>query len=192
MFYRYFPLTAYNKNTTMKKLPQVFLTSLLILTGCKEISFKEPQPQGKKFLKAVPAELHGKYFITDEDGTAKDTLTINSEGYIVGHNPNEKALLSDSLVLKYYKGFYFINMDRHPEWMLRVVKRQNNGDLLFMSMEDKEGNFNRLLRKLATEIRIDSTEVNGEKLFQIDPSPKELISLIKKGYFKQTELKKIK
>jgi hypothetical protein len=176
----------------MKKLPQIFLLLLLISTACNEISFKEPQPHGKKFLKAVPAELHGKYFIKDEDGTAKDTLIISAEGYIVGHNPNEKVLLSDSLVLKYYNGYYFVNMNRDPEWILRVVKRENNGDLLFMSLEDKERNFNSFLKRLSAEIKIDSTDVKEKKLYQIDPTPKELISLIKNGYFKQIEFKKVK
>jgi hypothetical protein len=124
MFYRYFPLTAYNKNTTMKKLPQVLLLLAIFFTSCKEVSFKEPQPRGKKVLKEVPAELQGKYFIKDDDGSAQDTLTINAWGYTVGHNANEKALLSDSLVLKYYRGYYFINMDGHPEWILRVTNKK--------------------------------------------------------------------
>jgi hypothetical protein len=177
----------------MNKLPLIFvLLALLTSTACKEISFKEPQPRDKKILKTVPAELQGKYFIKDENGTATDTLTINEWGYTVGHNANESALLSDSLVLKYHKGYYFINMDAHPEWILRVIRRDTNGDLLVMSMEDKERNFYSFLKQLSAETKIDSSEVNGEKLYQIDPSPAKLISLVKHGYFKETKFRKIK
>src|SRR3954465_7219436 len=98
----------------MKKYPILLL--LLFLLGCKEISFHEPQPKGKKSLKEVPSSLQGRYIIRDESGTSNDTLTIEGWGYRLGHNPNEKAFLSDSLVLKCYKGYYFVNMNEHPEW----------------------------------------------------------------------------
>jgi hypothetical protein len=43
---------------------------------------------------------------------------------------------------------------------------------------------------MSKEVPLDSSEVNGEKLYQIDPTPKQLIRLIKKGYFKKTILMK--
>jgi hypothetical protein len=175
----------------MKKYP-LFLI-LLFLVGCKEISFREPQPKGKDSLTKVPAALHGSYLIRDDNGTPKDTLSIDANGYKVGHNPNEKAVLSDSLVLKLYKGYYFVNLNERPEWVLRVLRKQKNGDLLFMAMEsDDKRSFNLLMTSLSKEIKIDSTEVNGSMLYQIDPNPKQLVSLITKGYFKKTVLTKMK
>jgi hypothetical protein len=52
--------------------------------------------------------------------------------------------------------------------------------------------FDEFLLTLNKEIKIDSIDADGEKLYQIDPAAKELISLIEKGYFKKTiTLKKL-
>ena len=180
-----------------------WIATLLILTlvSCKEISFKEPQPKGKKALKEVPAKIRGKYLISDDEGNpSKDTLIITKDGYRFGYyDPEQRmkepkgdeALLSDSLVLKQYRGYYFVNLAEDPEWLLRVIKREENGDISLLSMEPKDESFNAYLRKLATEIKIDSTEVNNEKLYQIDPTPKQLVDLVKKGYFSKSLMKKI-
>jgi hypothetical protein len=174
----------------MKKHP--LLIFLILLIGCKEISFEQPQPKGKKILKEVPEGLHGKYLIADENGKSTDTLTVDRFGYRLGHNPREKASLSDTLVLKFYKGYYFLNMNEHPEWILRVLRKEANGDLVYLAMEEDDKKFNSFLKRLSAKVTIDSAVVNGEKLYQIDPTPKKLVSLIKEGYFKQTVFKKIK
>src|SRR4051812_17577410 len=83
---------------------------LLALIGCKEISFQQPQPKGKKALNKIPGTLHGRYLLSDPDSPSKDTLFVTADNYRVGHNPNEKSTLSDSVVLKYYKGYYFLNI----------------------------------------------------------------------------------
>ena len=170
------------------------LLALIIVTtcSCKEISFKEPQPKGKRILSEMPQSLRGKYLLIEENGTNKDTLVITKGGYYVT-NDSTKGELGDSLVLKKYKGYFFFNDNEKPEWLLRVVKQEENGDLSYMFMDPGEKSFNEFVYDLNKEIEIDSFEVNGEKLYQIDPTPKKLISLIKKGYFKKTtQLKKLK
>jgi len=171
------------------------LAAILFLTlfACKEISFKEPQPKGKKSLSQVPRELLGHYLVIEEKGDdSKDTLVVTEKGYYIPSD-SSKGELGDSLVLRKYKGYYFINDNENPEWLLRVVKREPNGDLSYMLMEPAEQSFNEFLLSLNKEIEIDSVEVNNEKLYQIDPSPKTLLSLIEKGYFKKTiTLKKLK
>lgn len=169
-------------------------TAILILSSlfaCKEISFKEPQPKGKKRLSEIPRELLGSYILVEEKGDNKDTLVVTRNGYFVSSD-STKGELGDSLVLKKYKGYYFFNDNENPEWLLRVVKREHNGDLSYMVMDPAEKSFNEFLLTLNEEIKIDSVEVNNEQLYQIDPTPKELISLIEKGYFKKTiTLKKV-
>ena len=62
-----------------------------------------------------------------------------------------------------------------------------------MLLEPTDKSFNEFLLAINKEIEIDSVEVNNQKLYQIDPSPKKLVSLIEKGYFKKTiTLKKLK
>ena len=173
-----------------KLIPAILILSLV---ACKEISFKEPQPKGKKSLSKIPRELVGSYLVVEEKGgDNKDTLVVTEKGYYIPSD-SSGGELGDSLVLKKYSGYYFFNDNENPEWLLRVIKREANGDLSYMLMEPGEKSFNEYLLSLNKEIEIDSAEVNNEKLYQIDPSPKTLLSLIEKGYFKRTiTLKKIK
>ena len=50
---------------------------------------------------------------------------------------SSKEELGDSLVLKKYKGYYFFNDNENPEWLLRVVKREPNGDLSYMLLDQQ-------------------------------------------------------
>lgn len=159
----------------------------IVLFSCKEITFKEPQPRGKKSLKEIPKNLVGSYLLKDEkDGSSEtDTLVVNPKGYIVVSD-KKGGHLGDSLVIKKYKGYYFINTNDNPEWLLRVIQQEKNGDLVFMTLEEDGITFKDFLTKVSKEIHVDSVEINGEKLYQIDPSPKQLAGLIEKGYFRKT------
>jgi len=182
-------------NTYLHNMKYIFtglsLLSILYLASCAEISYKEPQPKGVKGLSQVPAKLQGRYLIM-EDGELTDTLVIMPTGYRLGKD--ELAILSDSLVMKYYKGYYFINMRNDFSWYLRVVKPQKNGDLLYMAMpevsDEQEGK--KFRDQLSQDITIVETEVDGKTFYLIDPSPKKLIQLIHKGHFKEQVFKKIK
>lgn len=162
----------------------------LIAVSCKEVSFKEPQPKGIKPTVQIPTRLQGSYAIKDEKGVVNDTLVVTRKGFYARSQPKDYRPLSDSLIMKSYHGYYFINKDEHPEWVLRVVKQEANGDLSYMSMQYGE-DFHGFLRRLSQEIPIDSTIQDAEKRYQIDPSPKKLEELIDKGYFTKTVLKKI-
>jgi hypothetical protein len=176
--------------TTKRIATLVVLVTLA--ASCKEVSFKEPQPKGVKAINQVPKHLQGSYAISDDKGATTDTLVITNKGFYARSQPKDFRTLGDSLIMKSYKGYYFISKDEHPEWVLRVVKQENNGDLYYMSMQ--YGNdFHGFLRGLGREITIDSSRhgSENEKLYQIDPSPKKLMELMDKGYFTKTVLKKI-
>lgn len=163
----------------------ILLLVLFTAFACKEISYREPQPKGTKSLSKIPSSLRGKYVLPAEnDTTSPDTIIIHETGYTVSGNPPDKAVLSDSLVLKHYKGYYFMNVHEKPAWLLRVLKPERNGDLACLSMEAEDKNFKTLIASLSKVITIDSSEVNGKKLYQIDPTPKQLIRLLKDGHFK--------
>jgi hypothetical protein len=176
---------------------------VLAAVGCKEVSFKEPQPKGKKPLTSVPKNLQGKYLTLTEEGVvSKDTVIITARGYRFGYfdpaervaknESYEEGVLSDSMVLKSFKGYYFFSLNENPEWLLRVLKQEKNGDLYYMSMEDKNLDFNSYLEKLGREVKIDSFTTAKETLYQIDPTPNALTALIDKGFFSKTKLIKVK
>lgn len=174
----------------MNKLFIAFL--ILAISACKEISFKEPQPKGKKALSEIPKELLGTYLLEEEISAGRDTMVVTKNGYFV-KSDSTKGELGDSLVLKKYKGYYFFNDNENPEWLLRVIKKEPSGDLSYLLMDPGEQSFNEFLLRLNEEIEIDSTESNDERLYQIEPTPKKLIYLIEKGYFrKKITLKKLK
>jgi hypothetical protein len=161
------------------------------MVSCKEVSFSEPQPKGKRALQEIPRELRGEYLLVDDDNNT-DTLIVTANGYLMRSDSTE-GLLGDSLVLKKYKGYYFFNDNEDPEWLLRVVKQESNGDLSYLFMDPGERTFNEYLLELTEEIKIDSSELHGEKLYQIDPSPRQLLSLIRNGFFRKSlTLKKLK
>ncbi len=168
--------------------PMNKLAIVLVLTvafSCKEISFKEPQPKGKKVLREVPKQLVGTYLLIDDKEGVADTLFVSAKGYLVASDKKQN-LLGDSLVLKKFKGYYFVNINEKPEWILRVLKQEKNGDLIYMAMEEDEESFNKLLKRISQDVPLDSLEVNGETLYQIDPTPKQLVKLIETGQFKKT------
>lgn len=186
----------------MNKGALIFLL-LFILASCKEISFREPQPEGRRAMNSVPRKLQGKYLTYEENGVlSKDTVIITPNGYRFGYfdqlppsnhrEDYETGVLSDSLILKSYKGYYFLNLYERPEWLLRVIKQEKNGDLIYMAMEQEDVDFNDYLKKLSREILLDSVKNENETLYHIDPSPSKLVDLIEKGYFTRTPLKRIK
>lgn len=173
------------------------------VASCKEVTFENPQPEGRKSLTSIPKTLQGKYLtLTEEGEMSRDTIVVTDRGYYFGYydiadrakknERYEEGVLSDTMVLKYYKGYYFLNFNENPEWLLRVLKKEKNGDLIYMTLEEKGTDFDDFLNKLSVEVRIDSTQLETETLYQIDPSPNKLIELINKGFFTETRLLKIK
>ncbi|MCU0396518.1 MAG: hypothetical protein MUC73_00310 [Cyclobacteriaceae bacterium] len=169
----------------------LFLLLILLNLACTEISYKEPQPKGIKALKEVPSKLNGRYLILESDEPV-DTLVIDKTGYRLGKD--EVASLSDSLILKYYKGYYFLNLREEYVWYLRVIKREKNGDIQYLQMPefpDDEEARNQFIQKLSNDIKVTKTEVENKTYFIIEPSPKKLMELIQKGYFTGQTFKKI-
>jgi hypothetical protein len=166
-----------------------FVVVPALMAACTEVSFKEPQPQGVKSLKAVPKKLQGTY-LPEQDGLSPGKIVIYANGYRVekmdASDPAEVYPLSDSLVLKYYKGYYFVSLRDESVWLLRVVKPQKDGSLLLMEMpalsEDKtkrRGQLNEL-RKIAP---VTESEIRGSAVYIMEPRPKQLLRLLREGYF---------
>lgn len=173
---------------------RVLLVGLCIclLGACTEICYKEPQPKGVKSLREVPSRLQGSYLI-QEDDKSMDTLMVMNTGYVI--NNDEVAYLSDSIVLKYYKGYYFLNTREDFTWHLRIVRQEKGGNLVFSAMDqvpEKDEERKAFLQRLSSEVKIVESEVDGKNYYVIDPTPKELMGLIRKGFFKSQVFTKMK
>ncbi|MFN3839597.1 MAG: hypothetical protein ACK4RF_02725 [Cyclobacteriaceae bacterium] len=164
----------------------------LLTASCVEISYKEPQPKGKKSLVKVPKSLLGRYHLSENGVMLDDVIVIFENGYRLEPKDSlekvEEFILSDSLVLKQYKGYFFVNNRATYNWHMRVLKRKKNGELALLEMdnvpEDEESR-KQFIDRLQAEIPVIQTELNGSKQYVIDPTPAKLIDLIRKGFFKE-------
>jgi hypothetical protein len=157
----------------------LFLIGVALL-ACTEISYKEPQPAGIKALTKIPSRFRGKY-IQD-----KDTVEFFEKGLRGEEDGKEEVIyLSDSIVLKEYKHQYFISYRNGNVWSLGILLQKKNGDLFLATIEvpEDEAQQKAFMEKLSKETPI----IQSNSHYIIEPSPRKLYSLIKKGYFKERE-----
>lgn len=178
--------------------------SLLLIIGasaCTEVSFPTHQPKGIKPLAEIPKELQGRYVVPEGDSIDRlDTLVIDALSYRFTsakkseHSWLDNAHLSDSLILKKYKGLYFFSFKEKDQWLLRVVKLEVGGELSFRMFAIDGAGKDKLLWELEQELPVETIQVNSnEKYYRIDPSPKMLMQLIKKKkYWEESKLKRVK
>ncbi len=180
----------------MKALPLVLLWSLL-LYSCKEVTFKEPQPTGITSLTQVPKPLQGSYTGIDDKGNDTDTLIVESWGYhFKDAKDNDwlgRGVLSDSLVLKFYQNYYFVNFRSGDHWVLRLIKQKPSGSIEFLSINlEDDSKRKSILKKLNKRVNVKEVHRKDETFYQIAPTQEQLMKLIKEGFFTGSELVKVK
>jgi len=156
----------------------IVVISLGFLISCSEVSFKKPQPKGVKKLTSLPSELVGKYVPVDS-AEATDTLVISRTGYVIkskSEKPEtdlEKGFIGDSLVVKFYKGYYFINRRENDQWILRLIKSDSG----YLSMAQIDIATDEKKEKLKA-FNLEVLKIDGNTYYQINPSKKELLKLV--------------
>ena len=181
----------------MKTASLIFCWAAL-LYSCKEVSFREPQPGGIAALKELPASLLGKYQVREAENDEKaDTLIIESWGYHF-KDKNDKdwlgrGMLSDSLVVKFYENYYFVNFKSGNQWVLRLIKQDSNNNLEFLSINIQDDSKRKeMLKKLSKKMKVVEIKMKDDTFYQINPTPTQLLQLIKEGYFTGVTLLKVK
>jgi hypothetical protein len=168
----------------------------LIFASCKEVSFREPQPAGVQPLKEVPVALHGQYIPANIPPDEKvDTLIIESWGYHFKDSQDKdwlgRGVISDSLVVKFYQDYYFINFRAGDQWVLRLVKQNPNGDIEFLSIDlQSEEKSKDKLKRLSRKVKVTEVKRGDDTFYQINPTPAQLMTLIKDGFFSGETLKR--
>lgn len=168
-----------------------------LLYSCKEVSFRVSQPEGVSALKEVPAALRGYYQINDNhSGEHTDTLIIESWGYhFTDQNDKDwlgKGTLSDSLVVKFYQDYYFVNFKVGDQWVLRLIRQKASGDIEFLSIDlEDENKRKEILKKFSKGYGLKEIKKNEDTFYQINPTPAQLIALIKDGYFTGDVIQKV-
>lgn len=181
-----------------EKYSLLFLILSLFFSSCKEVSFKEPQPAGVTALQSIPKNLQGRYQAGDKNDTLDtDTLIIESWGYHFKDKDDKdwlgRGTLSDSLVIKFYQDYYFINFRSGNQWVLRLVRQKPSGSLDFLAIDiGDDAKRKEMLRKMSKRFKVTEIKKESDTFYQISPTKDQLIQLIKEGYFTGDELSKIK
>ncbi|CAN5402971.1 hypothetical protein BH10BAC4_BH10BAC4_00690 [soil metagenome] len=180
----------------MRTLGLILVWSLL-LYSCKEVSFREPQPAGVPPLKEVPKALQGRYVGIDGDGKDTDTVVVETWGYhIKDAKDNDwlgRGVISDSLVIKYFENYTFVNFRAGDQWVLRVIKQKASGDIQFLSINVSDDKKRKdVLKKLSKKLRVTEIERKDDTFYQIEPTKEQLIQLLKEGFFSGGDLSKVK
>lgn len=180
--------------------PRLLVLSVIwafLLISCKEVTFKEPQPAGVPSLEKLPPVLVGEYLPADESDGKVDTLIIEPWGYHFKDANNKdflgRGVISDSLVVKFYQEYYFVNFKIENQWILRLVKRRSDGSLEFLAidMQNEKGSKDKV-KRLTKRMKVTEIKVEDNTYYQITPTPEQLMALIKDGFFSGTIIKKKK
>lgn len=170
----------------------------MLFYSCNEVTFHEPQPSGIAPLKSIPSALQGQYSTRDKTtGEIGDTLIIESWGYHF-KDTNDKAWLgsgriSDTLVVKFYQNYYFVNFKEGDQWVLRIVKEKSPGVLDFLSIDiQDDANRKEMLKRISRKIPVKEVKKIDDTFYQIKPTQAQLMTLIREGYFTGIELRKMK
>lgn len=180
------------------KLLFVLLGWGALLISCSEVSFPVAQPAGITPLQEVPETLRGKYIGRDEQsGEKSDTLLIESWGYHFKDSKEKdwlgRGVLSDSLVVKFYQDYYFVNFRSGDQWVLRLVRQLAGGDIQFLSIDLKgDDKGKEVIKQLSKKMKVKEVKRNEDTFYQINPTPAQLMALINEGYFSGTTLQRKK
>ncbi|MBL7850568.1 MAG: hypothetical protein JNN04_06670 [Cyclobacteriaceae bacterium] len=175
----------------------LILVWTVLLTSCKEVSFREPQPAGVQALKEVPPALRGSYVGVSAQGNDTDTLIIEAWGYHFKDTNNKdwlgKGVLSDSLIVKFYKDYYFVNFRSGDQWVLRVIRQKPGGILEFLSIPiGDDAKRKEILKKLSKKLTVKEVQRKDDTFYQINPTREQLMELLREGFFTGNELAKIR
>jgi hypothetical protein len=170
----------------------------VLLYSCKEVSFREPQPAGLPSIQEVPVSLRGQYYSYDQaTGEKADTMILEPWGYHFKDKDDKdwlgRGVLSDTLVVKFYENYYFVNFKAGDQWVLRLVRQKPSGALEFLSIGIQDDSKRKeMVKKLSKKFKLSEIKRSDDTFYQINPTPAQLMQLIKEGYFTGTELRKVK
>jgi len=173
------------------------------------VQFQTAIPKQGDKLEVFPDELIGEYINVEK---LSDTLIISQKEYKIGRVKYAKNLifehgdLSDkSFLLKQIDDFYILNIRKHEDeglWLALPIKLKNNIlKVYYLNMEletkdkEKQAVYKKeklKLLKSMTEVKLISKENSKEDTYLIDPTDKELNSMLNSDLFDEIlEFKKI-
>jgi hypothetical protein len=149
-------------------------------------------------LKEIPAALQGHYLPSElPDDEKGDTLIVESWGYHFKDSNDKdwlgRGVLSDSLIVKFYQNYYFVNFKAGDQWVLRLIRQTPDKGLEFLSIDlQNDERSKEVLKKISKRLKVKEVKRDEDTFYQIQPTPAQLMALIKEGYFTGTTLERKK
>jgi len=179
-----------------------YIMILSFFSSCVNIEFKNPQPADKINLEEFPSTLIGNYkLLTDTFKIDKTSIHIPVQLFEDRTEP-KKYTISDSVILRYFKKEYFLNVkSKNNQWdvfTLRINRDENilvkstssfyfiveNDSLVSNHEFERENELKKLMR--------DNNYPAVKNSYSIDPTRKELRLLMRKNLFqKLIELERV-
>lgn len=173
----------------MKTIYLIFgLLSLIFMSSCSNVVFKQALPQEENSLSEFPKKIRGTY-IDDES----DTLVITRNAYTYG-NINSQPLfhgeLSEEVVLKKYKDFYFLNFQSDNNYWEMMAGQFKRSEVILFSIDVENSDQFKIIEEYMDG---DYQKINKDDKYLIDPSLKQLLNMLEDDRICQKSvLKKLK
>ena len=167
------------------RMKNLLLAILLAFTAgaCVTLEYQTPQPLNETNLNSIPYFLQGYYL--DENN---DTLVVTDLGFQYQSEASplsSEAYLSDTLIVRPFKNCYTTNIAIESSWLVYLICRQTNGDLLLYTIDvEKEDVVEQL--KSITKVITETDDSGQVSSYLINPSEKEFNQLYESGLFEKS------
>ncbi len=161
-----------------------FIIILLILSSCIEVEFKQPMPPGKGItLEKLPEEIISYFMSLDRDSTGNSKLDISE----FNSDFDWQDPLPEDILLKKWKGSYFLNQKEGERWQLIMIKDGSNKSFEVYHLDGSNSATVEKLKSITKVEEVFSDDGDLERII-LDPSLKEFKKIIKSGAFEQIDL----
>ena len=157
----------------------------LLVVACDPVLFEEPQPRKVKTISEIPEAMHGVYYANDGDSLIiGEKFIVYILDAIIDRKP---VYLSDSTILKYYKGRYFLNLwydvDDEHYWDLYLIDFVEDSNILNVYTMDP-GDIVKLakLQEITSKVR-DLEDDEGDEYYLFAPKKKHYKKIIADSVF---------
>lgn len=158
----------------------------MLLVSCDQVIFPEPQPPRTNAFIEIPHELQGIWL--DQNN---DTLLVNQHSFFYRSEDfpiTDPKYLSDSAVMKNYKGKYFYNrlirIDDNDYWLVYIIDLSDSGETMVLSAMDP-GDIVRLARLQEITSKLRDIETEEAEYYLFAPKRKHYKKIISDTIFSE-------
>jgi len=161
----------------------LFLTTLFFVFSCIDLGFEYAQPYGRNNVSGIPDKWKGTYILEE------DTIVI-SDNFINSLKDSLAFSDKDSLLIRKYKGWYYLNIKKSTRSYWTVLCLRERGQSLWVLTPEIESEDSIELKPFG--MRIENNNDGSIQSFVIDPKITDWKKLLKSNFFSSYELRRVK